>query len=70
MGAYCAAWEVNAEQASVVHHVELDRLPSAIGTTRRRFFTLDGNRLALRVDPAELSGNVVSTTIVWERIEK
>jgi hypothetical protein len=68
MGAYCATWEVNAEQASVVHHVELDRLPNAIGTTRKRFFTLNGNRLVLRVDPAELSGNIVSTTIVWDRI--
>ncbi len=69
LGAYCATWEVNADQAFVLHHVELDRIPNAIGTTRKRFFSFEGERLVLHVDPAEMGGGVVDTTIIWEPVK-
>jgi hypothetical protein len=68
MGAYCGTYEVNVEQGFVVHHVEIERVPNFIGTTRKRFFTLNGDRLILTLDPATLTGGLVATTITWQRI--
>jgi lipocalin-like protein len=71
LGAYCAAYAVNEAEKSVTHHVAFDKLPNASGTDRKRFFTLSGNRLVLKIDPKEFSGgDVVEQTIVWERVKK
>ena len=70
MGAYCATYTVNAEEKSVTHHVQFDKSPNAAGTDRKRFFTMTGNRLLLKIAPTELGGNVVENTIIWERAAK
>jgi hypothetical protein len=70
MGSYCATYTVNAEEKSVVHHVEFDKSPNAAGTDRKRFYTFQGNRLILKIDPKEFSGDVVENTIIWERVAK
>jgi len=70
MGAYCATYTVNAEEKSVTHHVQFDKSPNAAGTDRKRFFTMTGNRLVLKIAPTELGGNVVENTIIWERAAK
>jgi hypothetical protein len=42
-----------------------------IGRTRKRWFTFQGpDRVALRMDPSELSPPVVESTLVWERVRK
>jgi len=69
-GAYCATYSVNAEEKSVTHHVQFDKSPNAAGTDRKRFFTLEGNRLILKIDPKENPGDVVENTIIWERVAK
>jgi len=69
-GAYCATYSVNAEEKSVTHHVQFDKSPNAAGTDRKRFFTLEGNRLILKIDPKENPGGVVENTIIWERVAK
>ena len=67
--AYCGSYQVNAADGSVTHHVAVDRVPNAIGSDRKRWFTFDGpNRLTLRVDPSTEPG-VASSTLVWQRIE-
>ena len=69
MRAYCAAVEVNLSEGYVLHHVEIARLPHAVGITRKRWFTLEGeNRLVLSVDAAELAPPVVESTLIWERL--
>jgi Lipocalin-like domain len=68
--AYCARVEVHAEEGFVLHHVEIDKSPNFVGQTRKRWFAFQGpNRVALRIDTAELTGPVVESTLIWERVE-
>ena len=69
--AYCARVEVHAAEGFVLHHVEVDKSPNMIGRTRKRWFTFQGpNRVALRMDPSELTPPVVESTLLWERVQK
>jgi hypothetical protein len=68
MGAYCGSYEVNVEGGFVLHHVEVERVPNFIGTTRKRFFKMNGDRLILTLDPATLPAGMVGTTITWQRV--
>ena len=67
--AYCGAYEVDSKQGLVIHHVEVDRVPNAVGTLRKRHFMFSGNRLILRL-PDPLPEGVVESSLTWERIEK
>ena len=67
MAAYCGAYEVDAKQGLVIHHVELDKSPNAVGTLRKRSFTFSGNRLILRPVPP-LPEGVVEYSLTWERV--
>ena len=62
---YCGRYEVNVAEGSVLHHVEVDRSRNAIGAPRKRFFTLSGNRLHLRMPP---TAGILDATLIWERI--
>jgi hypothetical protein len=69
--AYCAKVEVHAAEGFVLHHVEIDKSPNAVGRTRKRWFTFQGpNRVALRIDTPELTAPLVESTLIWERVEK
>jgi hypothetical protein len=68
--AYCSTVEVHAKEGFVLHHVELEKSPNIVGRTRKRWFTLKGNRLTLRIDPPELPSPLVDWTLVWERVER
>ncbi len=67
--AYAGTFEVNEAERYVVHHIEVDRMPNATGTARKRFCSISGNRLTLRAAPP-LAGDVTDWTIVWERVGK
>jgi hypothetical protein len=68
---YCARVEVHAREGYVLHHVDIERNPDIVGRVRKRWFAFDGpNRLTLKIDRAELTGNVVESTLVWERVER
>jgi hypothetical protein len=68
---YCARVEVHADEGFVLHHAEVDKAPNMIGRARKRWFTFQGtNRLALRMDPSELTPPVVESTLLWERVQK
>ncbi len=67
--AYCGTFEVNETERSVVHHIEVDRVPNATGAQRKRFCSLSGNRLTLRA-ALPLPAHVAEWTIVWERVGK
>jgi hypothetical protein len=58
---------VSSTQRSVVHHIEIDRVPNSLGTERKRFCSVTGNRLTLRAAPP-LPAGVQEWTIVWERV--
>lgn len=67
--AYAGTYEVNEAQQSVVHHIEIDRVPNLSGADRKRFCSVSGNRLTLRAAPP-LPKGVADWTIVWERVGK
>ena len=69
MVAYCGTYEVNNVQGYVVHHIEMDRVPSLAGTDRKRYFVLSGNHLVLRPTPP-LPAGVQEWTVEWERVTK
>ncbi len=65
--AYAGTFQVNESERSVVHHIEIDRVPNYIGAERKRFCSVAGNRLTLRAAPPLPTG-VQEWTIVWERV--
>src|SRR5690348_7964222 len=67
--AYGGTFEVNEAERYVVHHIEMDRVPNLIGTDRKRFCSLSGNRLVLTAAPPLPTG-VKEWTIIWERVGK
>lgn len=66
--AYCGTYEVDTKAGFVVHHVDLEKSPSNVGINRKRWFTLEGNRLSLRIDAAELPATQKESRLVWERV--
>ena len=68
MIAYAGSYEVNHEQGTVIHHIEVDAIPNRVGTHQKRFFIFSGNRLILRPEPP-LPKGVVDYAITWERVE-
>jgi hypothetical protein len=67
--AYCSTVEVHAKEGFVLHHTEIDKIPNYVGRTKKRWFTLQGNRLTLRIDPQELPATLAEGTFVWERVQ-
>ena len=66
--AYCGTYEVDAKAGFVVHSVDLEKSPSNVGIKRKRWFTLEGDRLSLKIDAAELQANQKESRLVWERV--
>jgi hypothetical protein len=68
---YCASVQIHAKEGFVLHHVDMDRNPNIIGTTRKRWFSFQGpDTLRLRIDAAELQGTVKESVLVWQRVTK
>ena len=67
--AYCGTVEVHAKEGFDLHHTEIDKIPNNVGKTKKRWFTLQGNRLTLRLDPQELPATLADGTFVWERVQ-
>jgi hypothetical protein len=69
--AYCGRYDVHAAEGFVLHHVEIEKTPSIVGMTRKRWFAFDeAGRLTLRIDPAENGPDVVDSRLVWERVSR
>jgi hypothetical protein len=67
MVAYCGTYTVDEAGGFVVHHVELDLSPNRVGTDRKRFFIVSGDRLILRPAPP-LPAGVQDWTVTWQRV--
>jgi hypothetical protein len=66
---YCSTVEIHAKEGYVIHHIEIDTVPNAVGTDRKRWFTFEGpNRVSLRTDPPQ--PGFVESTLIWERVVK
>ena len=66
--AYCGTYEVDAKAGFVIHHVDLEKSPANVGINRKRWFALEGNRLSLKIDAAELPATQKESRLVWERV--
>ncbi len=67
--AYCARVEVNAKEGYVVHHVEVERVPNAVGIMRKRIFEfVDPDRLVMRMEPDSLPPQVVGLELTFQRV--
>lgn len=70
LGAYCGTFHVNAAEGSVVHRMEIERIPNLVGRGRKRWFMFDGNdRLILKVDTSEFRPPVAERRLLWERVK-
>jgi len=69
LGSYCGTFRVNAKEGSVIHHMEIERIPNLVGRDRKRWFTFqDGDHLILKVDPSEFKAPIVERRLLWERV--
>lgn len=70
LGAYCGAVEINLDDGYVVHHVDVAKIPNAVGIERKRWFSFAGpDQLHLRADPTENVVPLVENVLVWERVK-
>jgi hypothetical protein len=64
--AYFGAYEVAADGATVVHHVEGALNPEWVGGTQVRKLRFEGERLVLSADVLK-NGDIVAHMLTWER---
>src|SRR5262245_21666613 len=62
--AYAARYEIHADEGYVIHNIEMDCVPNRVGSSQKRFFTFEGNRLILRPAPPHARG-VADYLITW-----
>jgi hypothetical protein len=67
--AYCGRYEVYASEGVVIHHKEVSLVPNQANTSVRRWFTLSGNRLVLRVAEETRTGVTLRYRFNWERVQ-
>ncbi|MGH9202235.1 MAG: lipocalin-like domain-containing protein [Vicinamibacterales bacterium] len=68
---YCGSVQINAKEGFILHHVDVERNPNNIGTTRKRWFRFPGpDVLRLSIDAAELQSGVKESVLVWQRVVK
>ncbi|MGH8677373.1 MAG: lipocalin-like domain-containing protein [Burkholderiales bacterium] len=68
--AYFGRYEVDWDQKTVTHILTACTFPNWTGTSQRRFFELNGERITLRTPPYPLGGQTVTGSLVWERISQ
>ncbi|MCC6261755.1 MAG: lipocalin-like domain-containing protein [Anaerolineales bacterium] len=66
---YFGSYQVDVAQGIVTHHVEGSIFPNMEGTQQIRYFELQENVLQLRTPTFKLNQEIVTGTIVWQRVE-
>ena len=70
LGTYCGTFRIDAAAGSVVHTMEIERIPNLVGRERRRLFKFDGDdRLVLVIGAEEYRPPVVERRLLWERVK-
>lgn len=65
---YFGAYEFDAENRMIIHHVEASIFPNMEGTEQKRFFELSGDRLQLKTPLYKLAGEMGEGVLLWERV--
>lgn len=63
--AYAGAYEVLPEE--ILHVIRFSLFPNWVGTTLKRFYRFEDNRLTLSTAPIDTGRRRVTLTLVWER---
>ena len=66
--AYCGAYEVDEEKATVTHIPSVSLVPNLIGGRQCRSIDLAGDRLALRAVTPVAGGLFVISRLTWRRV--
>ena len=67
--AYCGAYEVDEEMATITHIPTVSLLPNLIGRRQCRSIDLEGGRLVLRAAEVPVAGGVyVTSRLEWKRV--
>jgi hypothetical protein len=64
--AYGGRYEVHADMA--LHYVEVNLFPNWVGTTRKRFLQISGDRLTVSTLPMLIAGKEQTSHAIWERV--
>jgi hypothetical protein len=64
---YYGTYSVNADEQTIIHHIEAALLPNWVGTNQKRRFEFDGKYLTLK-GPLILGGVQGVVSLVWERL--
>jgi len=64
---YCGFYEVNEQERSVIHRLQLGWFPNLVGTEQKRYFEFTGDRLTLKTPPMTMVGEAKIHHLIWER---
>jgi hypothetical protein len=65
---YCGYYEVNEQERSVIHRLQLSWFPNWVGTEQKRYFEFEGDRLTLRTPPLMMLGEAQVHSLIWQRL--
>lgn len=65
---YCGPFEVQPDQQTVIHHIEVCSFPNWIGNAQVRFVKLEGDLLTLSARPMSFQGVERTAEVLWQRI--
>ena len=63
---FCGTYRVHATDGYFEYQIDVADRPNTVGVDRKRWFTFNGDRVTLRVNPGDLPG-VAESVLVWER---
>ena len=68
--AYFGTFEVDEKEKTVIHKIQGNLFPNAVGVVLKRFYEFSGNdRLTLSTPPMSMGGERITGTLVWERVK-
>jgi Lipocalin-like domain len=65
---YCGPYEIDTKRSQLIHLPEVSTGPGYLGTRQIRPHRFEGNRLILSGGIVEDQPEVVSWTVVWEKV--
>jgi Lipocalin-like domain len=66
--AYYGRVTVDEARHEVTHHLAGATLPNWVGTTLTRTYRIEGRRVTLSTPPMAVSGQSLTSVLVWERV--
>src|SRR6516165_12816161 len=62
---YCGSYEVNKQEAFVIHRIQVSSFPNWLATEQKRFFEIAGDRITLSTSPITGFGGTEVHRLVW-----